>query len=600
MISSCEKQNSEASGSKDGKSAYELAVENGYTGTVEEWLISLVGEVGAAGQNGADGANGKDGTDGKSAYELACDNGYKGTLAEWIASLVGAKGEDGTDGKSAYEMYCESNPDYTGTEAEWLFALVNGELALNKEHTVTFDLGYDGKCFTQKVKSGNKVSRPDTPKREGYVFKEWAYSDGEYNEAWSFIGYVVTSDITLTAKWDYATYELPIVNIDTSGAAINSKEDYTDMVFSVENCDDELTDISGGIRLRGNSTMNKPKKPYRIKFDKKQSLFGLDKAKSWVLLADYLDPSALHNYTAFSLGNEMEGFNFTPTPNKVNVYLNGNYIGLYTLCEQVQENEGRMNIELDEITDSMVDIKDYNFFICMDYSCISDAGAKEDETYFYIEEYDKYFEIKYPEKDQFTSEEQFKSFVSQLKVYVKETMDTFAEKDINKIREEVNVNSLADFLIVDQIMGEQDHCYKSFNMYFTNTSDNPEENGKLNFGPIWDYDWALYTPFTGLPNTNYKISDAVNYSNLFFKTMASVPELYEVVKERYNQYAKPALEDYIENFEELHNSMKVSLQINHELWYKDFPEDMTDKNIKFLKDFLIARKNRLDLLWAMD
>jgi hypothetical protein len=69
----------------DGKSAYELAVEKGYEGTVEEWLASLVGEVGAPG---------KDGANGQSAYELAVKNGYTGSENEWIASLVGADGKD--------------------------------------------------------------------------------------------------------------------------------------------------------------------------------------------------------------------------------------------------------------------------------------------------------------------------------------------------------------------------------------------------------------------------------------------------------------------------------------------------------------------------
>ena len=55
----------------DGKSAYKIAVENGYSGTEVEWLRSLAGK------------------DGKSAYEIACDNGYSGTEMEWLASLAG-------------------------------------------------------------------------------------------------------------------------------------------------------------------------------------------------------------------------------------------------------------------------------------------------------------------------------------------------------------------------------------------------------------------------------------------------------------------------------------------------------------------------------
>lgn len=72
----------------DGKSAYQLAVDNGYTGTQAEWLVSLKGE------KGADGI-GVDGLDGKSAYEIAKANGFVGTETEWLASL---KGKDATGG----------------------------------------------------------------------------------------------------------------------------------------------------------------------------------------------------------------------------------------------------------------------------------------------------------------------------------------------------------------------------------------------------------------------------------------------------------------------------------------------------------------------
>ena len=71
---------------QDGKSAYELAVDNGFNGTVQEWLASLKG------QNGADGSNGQNGSNGKSAYQsyldTTSDDPVK-TEAEWIASLNG-------------------------------------------------------------------------------------------------------------------------------------------------------------------------------------------------------------------------------------------------------------------------------------------------------------------------------------------------------------------------------------------------------------------------------------------------------------------------------------------------------------------------------
>ncbi len=88
---------------KDGLSAYEIAVENGFVGTVSEWLESLKGADGLPGKDGingidgangvdgkdgADGQNGADGENGKSAYEVAVENGYTGTAEEWLQSIT--------------------------------------------------------------------------------------------------------------------------------------------------------------------------------------------------------------------------------------------------------------------------------------------------------------------------------------------------------------------------------------------------------------------------------------------------------------------------------------------------------------------------------
>ena len=86
---------------KDGKSAFEIAVEHGFVGTEAEWLKSLKGvdgkdgvngKDGCDGRNGADGLPGRDGIDGKSAYIIAVEHGFSGTENEWLQSL---KGKDG-------------------------------------------------------------------------------------------------------------------------------------------------------------------------------------------------------------------------------------------------------------------------------------------------------------------------------------------------------------------------------------------------------------------------------------------------------------------------------------------------------------------------
>jgi hypothetical protein len=91
----------------NGASAYEVAVANGFAGTEAQWLASLKGEPGQPGapggpgqpgEPGSPGVPGLDGAPGKSAYELAVQAGYTGTEAEWLSSLKGPKGDDGDDG----------------------------------------------------------------------------------------------------------------------------------------------------------------------------------------------------------------------------------------------------------------------------------------------------------------------------------------------------------------------------------------------------------------------------------------------------------------------------------------------------------------------
>ena len=106
---------------EDGKSAYAIAVENGFEGDEAAWLASLKGA------DGKDGVDGTDGAAGKSAYATAVENGFEGNEAAWLASLKGADGKDGVDGtdgaagKSAYATAVENG--FEGNEAAWLASL---------------------------------------------------------------------------------------------------------------------------------------------------------------------------------------------------------------------------------------------------------------------------------------------------------------------------------------------------------------------------------------------------------------------------------------------------------------------------------------------
>ena len=82
----------------DGKSAYQIAVEQGYQGSESDWLSSLKGDKGEKGNTGAKGNPGQDGADGKSAYAIAVEHGYEDSEEKWLLSLKGEKGDPGNRG----------------------------------------------------------------------------------------------------------------------------------------------------------------------------------------------------------------------------------------------------------------------------------------------------------------------------------------------------------------------------------------------------------------------------------------------------------------------------------------------------------------------
>ncbi|MBQ8255264.1 MAG: CotH kinase family protein, partial [Clostridia bacterium] len=155
-------------------------------------------------------------------------------------------------------------------------------------------------------------------------------------------------------------------------------------------------------------------------------------------------------------------------------------------------------------------------------------------------------------------------------------------------------------VIIDEIMGQVDHdtWHKSFNIYYTHTSKNREENNKINFGPIWDYDWCLNTPWTGKPNEYYEFNDKIEYCGPFYNVAFEIEEFYDTLKLRYNKYAKPALKKYIDGYDNLVEGIEESMQANAEIWYRKYDSELTSKNVKFLKDYLAFRYELLNEAWA--
>ena len=347
---------------------------------------------------------------------------------------------------------------------------------------------------SQIVKEGEKTTAVTAIAKAGYAFACW--SNGSTNPT---IEYAPEKNTELVAYFTPASTGLPVFTINTaSGLAITSKEDYVDCEITL--LDTETGASIGGqtaqIKGRGNSTWEKfDKKPYKFKFEDKQNLFGYGSEKTWVLLADARDYSLIRNMLALNAGLSMSELEYTSQGQSVEVYLNGNYQGVYYLCEQIQVKKNRVNItqEDDEIEQGPADV---GYLIEMDAWVSEDVGGtnnipnygvtSDGDVYVRVDDgmYNGYV-IKDPEDILFDADGNLKeNFMTYIQTYIKESLAAVSGDDYAAVCEYIDVKSFAQAYIIFELFKNPDTQYSS--VYFYKDVD-----GKLVAAPLWDFDMSV-------------------------------------------------------------------------------------------------------------
>ena len=314
---------------------------------------------------------------------------------------------------------------------------------------------------------------------------------------------------------------IPVITIVTeTGRDVESKEEYIRAEFTLKDGDGRDIEVgSMRIRGRGNATWKMEKKSYRLKFDDNICLMhseaGDTKNKDWTLLANHCDKSLIRNHVAQSLGRELEGIEWAPYTELVEVYLNGEYRGIYMLSEQVEVGKQRVDIEEGEKDD-------IGFLIELD-------GYAEGE---YNKDMFTVYGQKYTVKSDIKNTDQ----VIAMKLHLEVIMNTLIEGDREKIESVVDLDSILDMYILQETMRNLDAGWSSFFMYFY------EPHGKLYFGPPWDFDLSSGNSFNchekqGLYVGHKTTSDGsyLNTTNQWFASLLSHRWFRELVRDRFNE-----------------------------------------------------------------
>lgn len=349
----------------------------------------------------------------------------------------------------------------------------------------------------------------------------------------------------------YQFTNLPTVVINTEGAQeiVSKENEISSNVYIISENGTKLLSTSGtGVRGRGNASwLYFPKKPYRLKFDSKQSpLDAPASAKKWTLISNYSDKSLMRNILAFEISRRV-GQAYTPYCHPVDVVVNGEYRGCYQLCDQVEAASGR------------VPAKD-------GYLIEVDSYAADEDVMFYSWNGTP-VTIKHPDEDDITQEQWdfIKSYFSQME---STALSSNFKDPVNGYRKYLDLDSFLRNFIVGEFSGNPDMLWSVY--MYKDASD-----GKLFVGPAWDHDIAFDNDYTVHPINSKSDYLYLNGARAASETIRQVadrivkqdPEakarLLELWEKAYDEGNLKNLPLYLD---ENYNLLKESAELNFKRW----------------------------------
>ena len=405
--------------------------------------------------------------------------------------------------------------------------------------------------------------------------------------------------------------KIPVISVTTApDDMIASREKYTSCVVDVFNCDEklEINEASAGIKGRGNSSayygdvsqILANKVPYRIKFDKKTNMLGLNngaECKSWVLLKS--DWDLIRNDIAFRFGRTIMGdSNFCSDGQLVHLYVNEEFQGVYELCEQCQINPNRVDISEPEEGYTDTDIGYYleldnyatsdedNHYISMDYENATVTDINGETRQFVPAEYsiknDLYSQNQIDFIDKYLNN-LFKIVYEACengKYYKFDENYDLVDSDVTTAEEAVSnvmdIDSVRDMYILYEIVHDYDCGEGSFYMCVDLSKDS--KCPKLKFTSPWDFNWAYNDStekyYAGAFTDKNFVAKNGDRSNPWFIILCKQDWFMATVKEKWTEMSQEKLlQGCIKTEREYLKEYDADLRKGEE-WGPDSAEDL--------------------------
>lgn len=277
--------------------------------------------------------------------------------------------------------------------------------------------------------------------------------------------------------WQVTNLPTVVVNTVDAREPYDKEHDIPGNIIIISDNGTDILDKPGTIRERGNASREFPKKPWRLKFDKKQHVLGSPaKAKKWTLINNYGDKTLMRNILAFETAR-MFGMEFVPFCRPVDVILNGEYKGCYQLCDQVEVNPGRVDIDEMAPEDVSGDALTGGYLVEVD------AYADQELSWFTTAHYGLPVTIKSPKDDEIVPEqsEYIRGYFNALEPMMKSSAGYDCTDPVTGYRSMFDTRSFIRHMLVNEVAGNTDTYWSTY-MY------KRRNDPRIYTGPVWDFD----------------------------------------------------------------------------------------------------------------
>lgn len=298
----------------------------------------------------------------------------------------------------------------------------------------------------------------------------------------------------------FTSSNLPIVTINTNGQSIQDNPKISaDMgiIFNGEGTRNYITDPKNnyngkiGIEYRGSSSQMFPKKPFGIELwdlnnnSIDSSLLNMPKDNDWILGVAFSDKSLMRNSLTFRTWEKMG--HYAPRGENVELILNGEYWGVYYLCEKIKRGNDRLDIAKLEPIEILGDDLTGGYILKIDKG--TGSASSEWQSSFPPASnpggITPTIMIEYPSSDVIVPQQfnYIKNYVDSFEIALNSVdfLDT-----VNGYRHFADEESFIDYLLISE-MNKNVDGYRISTFF---SKDKTSKGGKLKMGPVWDYDLA--------------------------------------------------------------------------------------------------------------